>query len=265
MPQSVTGRVVENQLINQVEGVGRVLRLTLNVQGTDWQQYCDCGLLLQLPSGEQADAPLWVDQVNQVPFENSFDLRLLIGLPDKGATAFQQAVQSLPSEAIVQLGNRVNYPFHAPINPRGKLLLLAAGCDVAIFRPLVKTVYARKVEWMAEVRAYSGEQTGIETIYLNHKNTDLLHYLDETAYRAFGALMARTSATVSRLENLPSEQALIDFVRFIRSPSTYVYVAGQGAVIERLGAAVDAAFAPGTWARIQHDLQQQSHWYASLH
>ncbi len=264
MPQPLTARVVESQLINQVDAVGRVMRLTLNLPGDNWQAFVDCGLTLQLPSGSQSDTPLWIDEIYQVPFEQSFDVRLLISCPEQGATQFQQQALQLPVDAQLEVLASVAYPFHAPINSRGKLLLLAAGCDVAIFRPLVKKVYARNVEWMAEVRAYAGEELGIEELYLNQKNRDLLHYLDDSAYRAFAAMMARTSASVARLDNLSGEQALIDFVRFIRSPSTYVYVAGQKAVIDRLGAAIDAAFAPGTWQRIQQDLQQQSHWYAKL-
>ena len=127
----------------------------------------------------------------------------------------------------------------------------------------MKKIYDKDIEWMGEVRAYAGDDTGIESIYLNNKNSDAMHYLDDSGYRAFDALMARSSATVARLESVPIEQATVEFARFIRSPSTYVYVAGKQEVVERLGQAVDERLEqPGAWDRIVNNLKTENHWYS---
>ena len=263
MKPSLNARVMEARTSTSVDGVGKVVRLVINIAGDNWQAFENAGFNLALESGALSGELLWSESAYAVPFENTFDVRLLIACPEEGASQFQQEAIALKEGDTVTLGEPVAYPFYAPINARGKLILIAAGCDVDIFRPLVKKIYDRDIEWMGEVRAYTGDDTGIDQIYLNNKNADAMHYLDDSGFRAFDALMARSSATVARLESVSSEQAIVEFARFIRSPSTYVYVAGDEAVIERLGEAVDSQLGqPGVWERIRNSLVTQNHWYS---
>jgi hypothetical protein len=265
MKPSVNARVMEMLISTSVDGVGQVVRLTLNIEGDNWETYRDAGLNIELDDGLITPTPVWVDEAYAVPFDHSFDVRLLIACPEQGASHFQKKASQLAEGDVVKISEPQAYPYHAPINSRGKLILLAAGCDVDIFRPLVKKIYERDIDWMGEVRAYSGDVTGIEQVYLNRKNRDAMHYLDDRGFRAFDALMARSSATVARLDGMSDEQAVIEFVRFIRSPSTYVYVAGREAVLEKLGETVDERLGqPGAWQRIRNELRAQNHWYSHL-
>ncbi|KHF25508.1 hypothetical protein [Solemya velum gill symbiont] len=265
MKPSVNARVMETLINTSVDGVGQVVRLTLNVEGDNWKSYRDAGLNIELEDGSTTSAPVWVEEAYAVPFDNSFDIRLLVACPEQGASPFQKKAVELVAGDVVKVSEPLSYPYHAPINSRGKLILLAAGCDVDVFRPLVKKIYERDIDWMGEVRAYSGDVTGIEHVYLNNKNSDAMHYLDDLGFRAFDALMARSSATVARLHGMTEEQAVIEFVRFIRSPSTYVYVAGSEAVVEKLGETVDERLGqPGAWQRIRDELRTQNHWYSHL-
>ena len=202
-----------------------------------------------------------VDDIYPVPYEDTFDIRIHIAEKPDSMNAVSQLAK-LRSGDVLELTGPLTSRFYPPISGRRQLVMIAANCQVDVFRPLVKKIYDYGLEWMGDVRIFFGD-TGLQQVYLNRVNQDLLHYYDESAHRAFDAVMSRSLPTIYQLADEPQEKHIADLVSLAKSTDSYFYVVGQEIVLQKMGQQINEQIGDGQWQQLQNKLVQQGHWYHS--
>jgi ferredoxin--NADP+ reductase len=129
-------------------------------------------------------------------------------------------------------------PFTIPENKSADLLLIGLGTGIAPFRALIKHIYTNIKDWSGRVRLFYGARTGLELIYMNDKNDDLIQYYDETTFKAFQALSPRPHWADPIALDYALEERAEEIMNILGKPDTHVFVAGY----EQIRKMLDKAF-----------------------
>lgn len=129
-------------------------------------------------------------------------------------------------------------PFTIPENKSADLLLIGLGTGIAPFRALIKHIYTNIKDWTGRVRLFYGARTGLELLYMNDKNDDIIQYYDRDTFKAFQALSPRPHWADPIALDYALEERAEEIINILGKPDTHVFVAGY----EQIRKMLDKAF-----------------------
>ena len=114
------------------------------------------------------------------------------------------------------------------------------GTGIAPFRAFIKHIYRSEKGWNGKVRLFYGAKSGLELLYLNHKDGDLTQYYDEETFKAFHALSPRPHWEDPITLDSTIESHASEIIEMLSSSNTYLYVGGYEKVLDNLDRAFSA-------------------------
>lgn len=266
--QPIVARVVHKSVAVDHAGSQPVIKLMLNLspQGRPFEAGTDVAFLMPGASGMEGLRHYTVESVGQVPFEESIDITLFVR--DPGPAAENSNARHL---VALNLGDRIDvygpypYPFYPPMGSRSNMIVIGAGCGMVPFRWLAHKIQGRKLDWMGKVLMLEGDETGLESLYLNEPLADQDQYFDDVTQRAFEALKTRYSATAS--DSTASASANMEAMwRLMGQGRVYVYIAGYRSIAASMDRAMsDYLRLPGRWQDAKAALMADGHWLEYLY
>ena len=152
-------------------------------------------------------------------------------------------------------------PFKVPEDRSANLLLIGLGTGIAPFRALVKHIYNDVGDWKGKVRLLYGAHSGLELLYMNARRDDFTNYYDEETFKAFKALSPRPNWADPIAWDFAIEDRADEVWRMIEDESTYIYVAGQRAILESLDDLFgEMAESGSAWQDKKAELKAQGRW-----
>lgn len=161
----------------------------------------------------------------------------------------------------VTLAGPYGLPFEVPDDDHANLLMIGLGTGIAPFRAFVRHIYETVGGWKGKVRLFYGARSGLELLYLNDRRNDFANYYDEETFKAFDAVSPRPHLD----DPVPLEDTLYENEEevwtLLRSPDTYVYVAGLEAILEKMDKALtQIAGSEEKWQRRKAELIAGKRW-----
>lgn len=152
-------------------------------------------------------------------------------------------------------------PFKVPEDRNANLLLIGLGTGIAPFRALIKHIYSNVGDWKGKVRLLYGAHSGLELLYMNNKRDDFTNYYDEETFEAFKALSPRPNWADPIAWDFAIEDRADEIWKMIEDERTYIYVAGQRAILESLdGLFGEMAESDTVWQKTKETLIEQGRW-----
>jgi ferredoxin--NADP+ reductase len=152
-------------------------------------------------------------------------------------------------------------PFKVPEDRNANLLLIGLGTGIAPFRALIKHIYSNVGDWKGKVRLLYGAHSGLELLYMNNKRDDFTNYYDEETFEAFKALSPRPNWADPIAWDFAIEDRADEIWKMIEDERTYIYVAGQRAILESLdGLFGEMAESDTVWQKTKENLIEQGRW-----
>jgi ferredoxin--NADP+ reductase len=152
-------------------------------------------------------------------------------------------------------------PFRVPEDRNANLLLIGLGTGIAPFRALVKHIYRDVGDWKGKVRLLYGAHSGLELLYMNSKRDDFTNYYDEETFEAFKALSPRPNWADPIAWDFAIEDRADEIWKMVDDPHTYVYVAGQRAILDSLDDLFgEMAESSAVWAKKKAELIEAGRW-----
>lgn len=135
---------------------------------------------------------------------------------------------------VISLTGPYNLPFVVPQDTSANLILIGMGTGIAPFRAFVKHIYKNVQDWQGKIRLFYGARSGLELLYLNDKDGDLIQYYDQATFEAFHALSPRPHMNDPIALDTAIESRAADIVEMLSHTNTYIYVAGYEKIREML-------------------------------
>lgn len=152
-------------------------------------------------------------------------------------------------------------PFHMPRNETANILMIGTGTGVAPFRSFIQEIYRQRGGWEGQVRLYYGARNGMDLLYTNDEQDDLAQYYDQASFQAFRGIISKPLASEADTLAAATEEHAASIWKMIRSPDTYVYLAGLGKVAERFDEIMrNAAGSDELWLMTRDRLRTAGRW-----
>lgn len=138
-----------------------------------------------------------------------------------------------PGDSI-KLAGPYGRQFVPPRDSSSNLLMIGIGTGIAPFRAFIKYIYEDRKEWTGKVRLFYGAQTGMDLLYQNDQNQDLVLYYDKQTFKAFQAVSPRPHFNEPADFDRTLANNADDAWSMIQDPKTHVYISGISALEDSL-------------------------------
>lgn len=157
-------------------------------------------------------------------------------------------------------------PFEIPKERNATLILIGAGPGIAPFRAFVKQLHRDTADWNGLVRVFHGTRTGLDMLYANDPQKDVLLYFDEETFDALRDLSPPPNwADPIAWDGAYSERGS-ELLELLEKKNTYVYVAGLKGIGEHLDEMFGALMgSPREWAALKERLSAEQRWVELLY
>ena len=156
--------------------------------------------------------------------------------------------------------------FRVPMDNRSNLVMVGTGTGIAPFRAFLQQIYQRQSSWKGQVRLYYGAKSGMDLLYRNERNDDLVNYYDEATFKAFEGLSRRPWMDESNAIDRTLEQNAEEIWSLMQDDNTYVFIAG----LEKAEQVLDqkmaqAAGSETRWRLVRQIMKEQNRWSELLY
>lgn len=156
--------------------------------------------------------------------------------------------------------------FKFPDDPAANLLMVGVSTGIAPFRAFIKHIYDHVGGWKGKVRLFYGAKRGLELLYMNDQNNDLVHYYDRDTFRAFEAVSPRPHMEEPAALDRTLEENTKEVWDLIEDPKTYVYVAGLEKARDLFDKALSKmAGSEENWQRKKRAIEADGRWAELLY
>lgn len=161
----------------------------------------------------------------------------------------------------IQITGPYGRQFLAPKDPESHILMIGVGTGIAPFRAFLKHIYSERGDWKGKVRLFYGARTGLDKLYFNDRNSDLVNYYDEETFRAIEAFSLRPHfddpVDLATAVNVHAAEVW----EMLLADKSYVYIAGLSSLEAQIDKAMaDMAGSPEAWRDKKQDLIDQHRW-----
>ena len=152
-------------------------------------------------------------------------------------------------------------PFRMPRDETSNILMIGTGTGVAPFRSFIQEIYRQRGSCLGQVRLYYGARDGMDLLYANDERDDLAQYYDQASFQAFRGIISKPLASEADTLAAATEGHAVRIWKLIRTPDTYVYLAGLGKVAERFDEIMRyAAGSDEVWVMTRDRLRASGRW-----
>jgi sulfite reductase alpha subunit-like flavoprotein len=170
-----------------------------------------------------------------------------------------------PGDAI-KFSGPVGLAFPVPADRRADLLMIGMGTGIAPFRAFIRHIYEKLGGWEGKVRLFFGARTGLEMLYMNDENNDLVNYYDQKTFKAFQAVSPRPAFAAPVAIDKALEQNAAEVLTMIKGANTHVFVAGVEIMLPAVEKALTAvAGSDAEWKKIKGQLITTGRWHELLY
>lgn len=157
-------------------------------------------------------------------------------------------------------------PFPLPKDKNATLILIGAGTGIAPFRMFVKTLYRKQPDRKGPVRLFYGTRNGLDVMYANDPEKDVMQYFDDETFKAFQALSPPPNWADPIAWDLAFSERGDELLKLLEQPGTSVYVAGR----EEIGRRLDQFFSALTgsanrWNMKKSEMKAAGRWTELLY
>ena len=157
-------------------------------------------------------------------------------------------------------------PFKIPDDNTANILMIGTGTGIAPFRSFIEYIYRERGGWEGQVRLFYGARTGLDLLYMNDENNDLVNYYDEGTFKAFNALTKRYLSGEEKALEHSLKDNIQEAWELIQKPNTYVFVAGLDKISSSLTKVMsEAAGSEEAWKSLKQKMIEEGRWSKLLY
>ncbi len=214
-----------------------------------------------------ADIPAGNDKGN--PRFTIFVRRMVLKDPETGLICRGHASNYLcdlaPGESIKITGPQ-GIPFEVPPEKDATLILIGTGTGIAPFRAFIKHIYRNVPDWKGIVRLFYGTRNGLDILYTNDPNEDVIQYFDRETFEAFKALSPPPNWADPIAWDMAYSERGSELLEKLDDPKTYVYLAGLEPIRDHLDNMFGALMgSKEKWKQKKESLIDQKRWIEVLY
>lgn len=151
--------------------------------------------------------------------------------------------------------------FKVPADKKSNILMIGTGTGIAPFRAFIEHIYKEKNGWEGQVRLFFGAKSGLDLLYMNDQNNDLVNYYQEDTFRAFNALTHKALSGDEKALEHSLKDNINDAWELIQQPNTYVFAAGLDKIAPSLDMVLThAAGSNDAWNKIKQKMKDEGRW-----